>query len=247
MEDGLNNLWYKKNMSRKTDIAIPKFSYDPTKAIIYGGGGLSKMIIEHVRVLGMYEIIGIIDDQLPIGTDIIGAKVLGGASILNQLVNDGIRTAFNSVGGIGDFRIRLKVFQTLAEAGFVCPVLVHPTAHIDPSARLEQGVLVLAQSYVSGNAHVGMGTLINNSVVVSHDNLIGVCVNLSPGCMLAGDVIVEDFAQIGMNATVNIGVRIGCQSLIGNGATVKENVPPGTRVYAGSIWPSRPEPQKKVI
>ena len=228
-----------------SDEEIPHFAYDPTQVIIYGGGGLSKMIIEHVRVTGAYQIAGIIDDQLPPGTDVIGCRVLGGVEKLAELYQQGIHTAFNSVGGIGNFRVRLKVFQTLSEAGFVCPVLVHPTAHIDPTAVLEQGVLVLAQSYVSGNARVGMGSLINNSVVVSHDNMLGICTNLSPGAMLAGDVVLEDFVQVGMNATINIGVRVGTRALIGNGATVKADVPADTRIHAGAIWPPHLKPDKK--
>jgi len=215
----------------------PEFDFDPTKVIIYGGGGLSKMIIETVRVLGTYQIVGVIDDNMKKGTGVIGTPVIGGADMLPRLVKDGIRLAVNSVGGIGSYQVRLDVFQKLAKEGFVCPAIVHPSAHIDPSARLESGVLVLAQSYVSGNAIVGMGTLINNSVVVSHDCVLGVCTNLSPGAKIAGDVIIEDFAQIGMNATVNIGVKVGKECLIGNGATIKKDVPPGTHVYAGTIWP----------
>ena len=215
----------------------PKFDFDPTKVIIYGGGGLSKMIIEAVRVLGTYQIVGVIDDNMRKGTDVIGIPVIGGANMLSRLVKDGIRLAVNSVGGIGSYQVRLDVFLKLAKEGFVCPVIVHPSAHIDPSARLESGVLVLAQSYVSGNAIVGMGTLINNSVVVSHDCVLGICTNLSPGVKIAGDVIIEDFAQLGMNATVNIGVKVGKECLIGNGATIKKDVPPGTHVYAGTIWP----------
>jgi acetyltransferase EpsM len=222
----------------------PKFAFDASKVIIYGGGGLSKMIIESVRVLGCYQIVGIIDDNIPKGTDIIGSPVLGGAEVLPELYQSGVRMAVNSVGGIGNYRVRLNVFQQLAEAGFICPAIVHPSAHVDPSAHLEAGVLVLAMSYVSGNAIVGMGSLINNSVVVSHDCVLGVCTSLSPGAMTAGEVIIEDFAQIGMNVTVNIGVRVGRECLIGNGATIKKDVPPGTRVYAGSIWPPY-DPNKK--
>jgi acetyltransferase EpsM len=228
----------------KTDLTIPKFDFNPTRVIIYGGGGLSKMIIEHVRVVGAHQIVGIIDDQIPVGTDIIGCKVIGNANNLAELYKEGIRTAFNSVGGIGNFLVRLKVFQTLAKAGFNCPVLVHPTAHIDPSAILEQGVLVLAKSYVSGNARVGMGSLINNSVVISHDNVLGSCTNVSPGAMLAGDVILEDFVQVGMNATINIGVRVGTRSTIGNNATIKADMPADTRVHAGCNWPPYEESSK---
>jgi len=225
----------------------PKFDFDPTKVIIYGGGGLSKMIIETVRVLGTYQIVGVIDDKMKKGMDVIGTPVIGGVDLLPNLAEDGIRMVINSVGGIGNYRTRLDIFQILAKEGFVCPAIVHPSAHIDPSARLESGVLVLAQSYVSGNAVVGMGSLINNSVVVSHDCVLGVCTNLSPGSKIAGDVIIEDFAQIGMNATVNIGVKIGKECRIGNGATIKKDIPPGTRVYAGTIWPIYNPIKNKVI
>jgi acetyltransferase EpsM len=215
----------------------PKFAFDAAKVIIYGGGGLSKMIIETVRALSVYQIVGIIDDNMEPGKMIIGSPVLGGAEIMPDLYQQGIRTAVNSVGGIGNYKIRLNVFQQLANAGFICPAIVHPTAHIDPSARLEAGVLVLAQSYVSGSAVVGMGTLINNSVVISHDCILGVCTNFSPGAMIAGDAVIGDFTQIGMNATVNIGVKVGRECLIGNGATIKANIQDGTRIHAGAIWP----------
>ena len=225
------------------DVKYPDFDFDPTRVIIYGGGGLSKMVIEAVRVLGTYKIEGIIDDSLAKGSDVIGSPVLGGVEVLPDLYKRGIRMAVNSVGGIGNFQARLNVFHQLADTGFVCPAIVHPTAHVDPSAQLAPGVLVLAQSYVSGNARVGMGTLINNSVVVSHDNVIGVCVNLSPGAKLAGDVVIGDYAQLGMNVNVNIGVHIGKFARIANGATIKGDVPQGTRIYAGMVYPTY-EPRK---
>ena len=224
-------------MAQHKNDSYPSFDFDPTKVIIYGGGGLSKMIIETVRVLGCYQIVGILDDNMPAGTDIIGAPVLGGADKLSELYQQGIRLAVNSVGGIGNYQVRLNVFKQLAQAGFSCPAIVHPPAHIDPSACLSPGVLVLAQSYVSGNAFIGPGTLINNSVVVSHDCMLGNCTNLSPGAMTAGDVHIGDYTQVGMNATINIGVKVGSRCLIGNGATIKADVPDDTRVYAGSIWP----------
>jgi len=225
----------------------PQFKFDAAKVVIYGGGGLSKMIIETVRAMHIFEITGIIDDGLPPGTDVIGSQVLGGADMLPDMQSVGIHMAVNAVGGIGDFRLRLKVFKTLANAGFVCPPIVHPTAYIDPSAELQAGVLVLAQSYVSGNAKIGQGSLINNSVVVSHDCILGECTNLSPGVMLAGDVVIKDFTQIGMNATVNIGITVGQKCRIGNGATVKQNVPDNTSIYAGAIWPEyKPKKDKSV-
>jgi acetyltransferase EpsM len=212
--------------------------FDPTALIIFGGGGHGKTVIDLVRAMGTYRIVGVIDDGLPPGSDVIGAPVLGGANELEEWYSRGVRLAVNAVGGIGNVGIRLKIFDILANAGFVCPVVVHPTAVVERSAALEAGVQVLAQAYVGSAARVGFGTLLNSGAIVSHDCVLGRVVNLSPGATLAGNVVVEDHAQIGMRATVNMHITVGERALLGNGCTVKEDVPAGTRVRAGTIWPA---------
>jgi acetyltransferase-like isoleucine patch superfamily enzyme len=39
-----------------------------------------------------------------------------------------------------------------------------------------------------------------------------------------------------MGATVNVGVRVGADAVVGNSAVVKADVPAGTRIKAGQIW-----------
>jgi acetyltransferase EpsM len=221
-------------------LEMPEFDTDPTALLVFGGGGQGKTVIDLVRAAGLYQVVGIIDDNLPVNSQVMGVPVVGGSSALREWRRRGVTLAANAVGGIGNVAARLRVFELLAEAGFTCPNLVHPSAVIEPSARLEGGVQVLAQTYIGSEARVGFGTLINAGVVVSHDCQIGRCVNLSPGALLAGGVIVEDFAQIGMGATVNLNLTIGQAARVGNGATVKADVPAGGRVWAGVIWPPRP-------
>ncbi len=218
---------------------LPDFSFDPTAIFIYGGGGHGKTLIDLVRAVGAYRIVGLVDDNLPPGSAIMGVPVLGGTAILPELYGRGIRLAVNAVGGIGNVSVRLRVFELLAKAGFSCPNLVHPNAWVETSAALEGGVQVLVHTYVGTESRIGFGSVLNANVVVSHDCMIGRCVNLSPGALLAGDVWVGDFTQIGMGATINLHVRIGAQARIGNGATVKDHVPKDGRVYAGHIWPER--------
>jgi sugar O-acyltransferase (sialic acid O-acetyltransferase NeuD family) len=220
-------------------LNLPDFPFDPTALLIYGGGGHAKVIIDLVRSLNCYQLVGIIDDQLPPGSQIHGLPVLGGAEALLEMYRRGVRLAINAVGGIGNVAIRIKVFDILAQASFTCPTVIHPTAFVEPTARLDGGVQVFSQSYISSDAKIGFGTVILPGVVVSHDCSLGKCVNLSPGAMLAGNVRVEDFAQIGMAATVNLGLTIGARARIGNGATVKADVPPDGIVRAGTIWPVR--------
>jgi acetyltransferase EpsM len=216
-------------------------SFDPSAIIIFGGGGHGKTIIDLVRGLGTYRIVGVIDDSLPLGSEVIGVPVLGGAANLAEWRVRGVRMAVNAVGGIGNVAVRIKIFEILEKAGFICPALVHPSAVVERSARLDPGVQVCAQVYVGSDARIGYGSLINTGAIVHHDCLIGKVVNLSPGATLAGNVRVEDHAQIGMRATVNMKITIGKGAMLGNGCTVKKDVPAGTRVRAGTIWPI-PEP-----
>ena len=179
---------------------------------------------------------GIIDDGLSNGT-VMGLPILGGAEALPALYRQGIHLAVNAVGGIGNVTIRIQVFERLRLAGFTCPAVVHPSAVVEPSALLAEGVQVFPLAYVGSEAQVSYGAIINTSAVVSHDCCIGDYANLSPGAILAGEVTVGSASLIGMSATVNLRTCIGSGARIGNGATVKGDVPEGGLVRAGTIWP----------
>jgi acetyltransferase EpsM len=211
--------------------------FDPTAIIVYGGGGHGKMLIDLLKTGEVYRIIGVIDDRLKPGSRILDVPVLGSVEQLPKLAAEGVRLAVNAVGGIGDIRVRIQVFQKLAQAGFTCPSIVHRRACIETSARLAAGAQVLALAYVGSQAQVGLGAIIGTGAIVSHDCQLGSYVNVSPGALLAGGVILEESALVGMGATVNLQVKVGAGARIGNGATVKADVPPGAIVRAGSVWP----------
>jgi sugar O-acyltransferase (sialic acid O-acetyltransferase NeuD family) len=211
--------------------------FDPTAIVVYGGGGHGKALIELLRVLGTYHIAGVVDDGLPAGQAILDVPVLGDGEALGPLYQKGVRLAVNAVGGIGDVAVRIKVFQRIAQAGFACPAVVHPTAFVEASARLSPGVQVFPHAYVGSDARVGFGSIINTGAIVSHDCILGDYTNLSPGAILAGAVQIGSGALIGMGATINLEARIGAGARIGNGATVKSDVPERGMVRAGTVWP----------
>lgn len=72
------------------------------KIIVYGAGGHSKVIISLLELLD-WEIVGVIDDEVPAGNKDLGVKVLGDASLLPGLRAQGISNIVNSIGGIGHF------------------------------------------------------------------------------------------------------------------------------------------------
>lgn len=211
--------------------------FDPTAIVVYGGGGHGKALIELLRVLGAYRLVGVVDDGLPAGETILDVPVLGGSEVLESLFQQGTRLAVNAVGGIGDVAVRIKVFQRIAQAGLACPAVVHPAAFVEASAQLSPGVQIFPHAYVGSDARVGYGSIINTGAIVSHDCVLGDYTNLSPGAILAGAVQVGSGALIGMGATINLEAHIGAGARIGNGATVKSDVPERGVVRAGAVWP----------
>lgn len=226
-------------LAPETPIPASTIPKGEKRLLIYGAGGHGRSLAALIRKAGIYEIIGFVDDGVPPGEEILGLTVLGGSEKLAQLAEDGIRLAVNGVGGIGDLQSRLDVYTLLSKTGFHTPTVIHPTAFLEESALLADGVQVFPFAYLGTQVYAGYGCIINTGAIVSHDCELSPYVNLSPGATLAGGVHVGEAALIGMRATVNLNVRIGAGARVGNGATVKADVPEGGVVPAGTIWPPR--------
>jgi acetyltransferase EpsM len=227
-------------IDRSTNLAnLPlDQTYDPNAIIVYGAGGHGKALIDLIRALGTYSIAGIVDDNIPAGSTIMGVTVFGGSIVLGQLIKSGVHLAVNAVGGIGNIQSRIKVFDQLSVAGFTCPTIIHPTAFVEQSATLGEGVQVMPHSYIGSESKVGFGVIINTGAIVSHDCVLGDYANLSPGAILAGEVSIGTATLIGMGVTVNLRVNVGANARVGNGSTIKQDVLQGGIVHAGTIWPA---------
>jgi acetyltransferase EpsM len=231
----------RQHIARPVGTALDPLAapFDPTALIIYGGGGHGKSLVDLLRALGVYHLVGVVDDGKPAGGEVLGVPLLGGGEVLVELYQRGVRLAVNAVGGIGNLAPRLMVFNRLAQAGFACPAVVHPSSWVEPSASLSAGVQVFPHAYVGSAARVGFGCIVNTGAILSHDVVLGDYTNISPGAILAGAVEVGERVLIGMGVTINLEVKVGAGSRIGNSATVKADVPAGSVVRAGTVWPKQ--------
>ncbi|MET0697819.1 MAG: NeuD/PglB/VioB family sugar acetyltransferase [Acidimicrobiia bacterium] len=211
---------------------------DPSSVIVFGAGGHGKTLIELIREVGQLELVGVVDDRLARGSDVLGVRVLGNRDDLASIRHDGIGLAANAIGGISNMASRVEVSQALAARGFVLPALIHPTAFVEASASIGEGAQILAHSYVGSDAVVGKGVIVNTGAVVSHDCVLEDHVNLSPGCLLAGGITVGEATLLGMGVTTYLGIDIGANVRAGNGAIITAPVPDGRRIATGSVWES---------
>jgi acetyltransferase-like isoleucine patch superfamily enzyme len=97
------------------------------------------------------------------------------------------------------------------------------------------GVQIFSGSTVSLDVSIGRGSIINCNSVIAHESKLGEFVTLSPGCTIAGRVVIENGAFIGVGATIMNGepgqvLTVGSASIVGAGATVISSVDEGDTV-----------------
>jgi len=81
-------------------------------------------------------------------------------------------------------------------------------------------------SGVIRSTKIGKNSKIMSGTHIDHDVQIGNSCTIAPRAMLAGNVTVKDFVQIGMGAQIHQNITISEYSMIGMGSTIVKNVPP---------------------
>lgn len=205
------------------------------RLVIYGAGQLGAMIAEVASQCEGMQVLGFLDDDPERhGKHLAGLPVLGGASVLSELLEQGVSSAIVS---IGHNRVRSRVAKHLTQSGFELINAIDPSAKIAPSARLGKGVMIMAGGLVCSNAVIGDCVYIGPGAIVSHDVSVGDHVLLAVGSVLAGRATIEQGAFVGAGATVvparmeqAQGLTVGRNAVVGAGAVVIENVPPNAVV-----------------
>lgn len=134
---------------------------------------------------------------------------------------------------IGNGERREAVTSALIDAGFTMTSLIHPSAFVSPSAKLEMGTLVCPRAVVNADARVGVGCIINTGAIVEHECVIGDFSHISPGAALGGGVELGKHCWVCLGASVADHIQIGCWSTVGAGAVVLTSLP--ERVLATGI------------
>ncbi len=198
------------------------------RVIGLGAGGHGKILVELLRHLGGYELVGFTDPRAELkGTSLLGVPVLGDDTLLPVLRAEGVDAAFVGVGAIRDVGPRKRLFGLAARYGYDLIPLIHPQAYVAPSACLGRGAVVLPGAVVSTDVILGHNVTVYSGAIVEHDSVIGDHVHLSPGVHVAGGVSIEAEAFVGIGASIIQGIRIGRGAVIGAGAAVIQDVPPG--------------------
>jgi UDP-perosamine 4-acetyltransferase len=196
--------------------------------MIYGGGMLGKQVghlmLNHYA--GRHNLCGFIDDVLPPGVDVIdGITTLGSLADVSAMSGYGPESkSLVFAIGYSDMRARGLAVDKVRPLGYDMISLIHPAASVEPSARLGEGVVVLAGAVVDQYVTIGDFCYLHNGSIVGENSVLGANNYLSAGTTFGGSVTVGANNFFGINSTIVNDVDIGDNNFINAASLVYKPV-----------------------
>ena len=211
----------------------------PKSIVVWGGGGHGHVVVDLLRAVGGWDLVGILDNLNPQGARIMGVPVLGDADQLPRLRKQGVAHVAVAIGESG---ARERMLAQAVALGFQMPTLIHPACVVSPAAAIGPACVLCAGAIVGPQAVLGAGVIVNTRASVDHDVRLGDFAHVAPGATVCGFVTVGRGTWIGAGAVVRDHLAIGDRVMVGAGALVLKNVPDGLTVYGNPATPRNKEP-----
>ena len=184
------------------------------KIIIIGASGHGKVIANIVESNGD-KVIGFLDDDTS-KREVLHYPVLGTVSQAEEYSD------CEFVVAIGDNHTRKRIVEQHPTLKY--HIAIHPQAIIDPTVKIGDGTVVMANAVINADSRIGRHCIINTGAVIEHDNRIEDYVHISPHATLCGTVEVGELTHIGAGAVVKNNVLITEDVIMGAGSVVVKDL-----------------------
>lgn len=186
--------------------------------LIIGAGGHAKVIADIVIKSGD-NVVGFLDDNVNIGTDILGYRILGKVELCQTIANE--HRGLKFIIGIGSNTIRRLISEKYDLKYYTA---IHPSSIIGLNVKIGYGTTVMAGSVINVDAQIGNHCIVNTSASIDHDCQIDDYVHICPGTFIAGNVNIGNQSLVGIGATIKNNVTLANDVIIGAGAVVVKDI-----------------------
>lgn len=193
------------------------------KIILVGGGGHCKSCIEVIESSNTFQIVGILDLPVNIGSHILGYEVLGNDNDIPKYVGLGYYFLI-TVGQIKNASVRDELFKKLKRHNAQIATVIANNANVSKYAEIGEGTIVMSFSMVNAGAIVGENCILNTSCNLEHDVVLGSNSHISTHAVVNGGVEVGNRVFIGSNATISNNIKLADDVVVGAGAVVVNNI-----------------------
>lgn len=198
--------------------------------IIFGAQGLGKVALEIFKSNAI-DVYCFLDDS-----KVLHNTTINEIAVMGSTDDDGflklIGKKCDAFIATDDNALRTNLANTLIDKKKVMPVnAVHQRAYISTDAEIGYGNLINAGAVISVGAIIKNNCVINSGAVIEQDAVLHDLVQVGAGSTIGVNVVIEQSAFIGSGVTVVSGVKIGKKARIGAGSVVIADVKNGETVF----------------
>jgi sugar O-acyltransferase (sialic acid O-acetyltransferase NeuD family) len=128
-----------------------------------------------------------------------------------------------------------QILQELIELNRKQVSFIHASSFIMSTAFVDDGTVCYPMCNIDKDVKIGKSVLINNSVVISHNSIVGDCCYLSPGIIVSGNVIIGNNTFIGAGSIIANNLSIGNNVTIGLGSVITKDIPDNSFVIGNPM------------
>lgn len=191
--------------------------------ILIGGGGHCISCIDVIEQTGDYDILGILDLPVKVGTFVLGYPVIGTDDDIEHFV-EVCKNFLITVGQIKSTNVRQKLFDRVKTEGGHLPIIISPNAHVSKHAVLEDGTIIMHHVLVNAGAKIGKGCIINSKALIEHEAIVGDFCHISTATCINGQVTIGANSFIGSNSTLSNNISVVENTIIAAGSQVLKNI-----------------------
>ena len=208
---------------------------------ILGAGMRARQVVDLIgwQFRDEYSIEGYYDDAFPIGA--VGPRNLPILGTVSQGIDDASRagcSVFIAMGTKASAK-GCDAFLALRERKVHLISLLSRDAHISPSAKIGENVVVFPGVMIGCESVLGNIVCVYGGTVIEHDGLIGNNITLGPGVALAGCTQIGSHSFVGVGCSAKPEVKVGSGTLIGAGSVLVTDIPSHVIAFGQPALPKR--------